>query len=81
MTDKEKDFKVHLLTMFIEELTESERDMIEAQEGEKTNRNQLGSSALGQTFLIPMYCYVVSTALSKSASPNQTEFNLISSPA
>lgn len=41
MTDKEKDFKVHLLTMFIEELTESERDMIEAQEGEKTNRNQL----------------------------------------
>ncbi|XP_077970291.1 transmembrane and coiled-coil domain-containing protein 3-like [Styela clava] len=37
ITETEKEFKFHLLELFIEELTESERDMLEAQEALKNS--------------------------------------------
>jgi len=33
LTTKEKDLKLHLLEMFLEELRESEKDLFEAEEG------------------------------------------------
>jgi len=33
LTTKEKDLKLHLLGMFLEELRESEKDLFEAEEG------------------------------------------------
>ena len=35
LSPKEKDFKLHVLEMFLEELKESERDMFNAQQGEE----------------------------------------------
>ena len=37
LSNKEKEFKLHVLEMFLEELRESERDMLNAQDGEASS--------------------------------------------
>jgi len=39
LSRKEKEFKLHVLEMFLEELRESEKDMLNAQEG-KNGKNR-----------------------------------------